>query len=194
MMVEEIRIIKRYKPFILGFCACGCKKVMSIKNKLGFVQRFIHGHNTPKGKDNYFSNHIFDRENHWNWKGGIQKYGDYLAEYDPYHPKAHKRTVAQHRLVYERYYNCCLLSFTQIHHKDKNKKNNSIENLIPIYNGIHRSKYHRLDTSKRFCLICKSKTTYYRKDRKSFDWTCYKDGFICRKCHRKLKYQEKKRK
>ena len=37
-----------------------------------------------------------------------------------------------HRIIYERYYNCCLLPYIEIHHIDGNSKNNAIENLIPV--------------------------------------------------------------
>lgn len=42
-----------------------------------------------------------------------------------------------HRLIYEDYYNVCLLSFVDIHHIDGDKLNNSINNLEPLYHGEH---------------------------------------------------------
>lgn len=35
----------------------------------------------------------------------------------------------EHRLIFEQYHKCCLLPKTQIDHKDRNKSNNSINNL-----------------------------------------------------------------
>ena len=37
-----------------------------------------------------------------------------------------------HRIIYEKYYNCCLLPYIEIHHIDGNSKNNVIENLKPV--------------------------------------------------------------
>lgn len=46
-----------------------------------------------------------------------------------------------HRLIYEDYYKISLLPSTDIHHKDGNKLNNSIDNLEAISHGEH-SKLH----------------------------------------------------
>jgi hypothetical protein len=118
------------------------------------------------------------------WKGGRLKRGKYWFIYKPDHPFASKDGyVAEHRLVYEAYYNCILLNYVQIHHIDGNSINNSIQNLVPCYNGQHRKKYHKLDTSNRLCLFCKSNKTYFDKSRKYFVWRKYKDGFICNICY-----------
>jgi hypothetical protein len=37
-----------------------------------------------------------------------------------------------HRIIYEKYYNCCLLPFIEIHHVDGNHNNNDITNLKPV--------------------------------------------------------------
>ena len=43
-----------------------------------------------------------------------------------------RRSSKIHRIIYEKYYNCCLLPFIEIHHIDGNSKNNAIENLKPV--------------------------------------------------------------
>ena len=53
--------------------------------------------------------------------------------------------VTERQLVYEKYFKCILLHYVQIHHIDSNTENNSIENLIPCFNGRHRKKYHKLN-------------------------------------------------
>ena len=49
-----------------------------------------------------------------------------------------------HRLVYEDYYNICLLPTTHIHHIDGNKKNNHIDNL----RMMSKSDHHKLHISE----------------------------------------------
>ena len=46
-----------------------------------------------------------------------------------------------HRIIYEKYYNCCLLPYIEIHHIDGDSKNNVIENLKPV-TAIEHYKIH----------------------------------------------------
>jgi hypothetical protein len=43
-----------------------------------------------------------------------------------------RKTTKIHRSIYEKYYNCCLLPYIEIHHIDGNHDNNSITNLLPV--------------------------------------------------------------
>lgn len=43
-----------------------------------------------------------------------------------------RKTTKIHRLIYEQYYNCCLLPYIEIHHIDGNHSNNNITNLLPV--------------------------------------------------------------
>ena len=138
------------------------------------------------GKPNYYADgHNTRGEKHHNWKGGVQKDKEYLVEYDPYHPKATIHgTVRQHRRVYERYYNCCLLPFTEIHHKNGNKKDNRIENLQPVYNYQHTSIHHpKVDKSDRRC----SDPECPHPDKTSDDkwYNNGKNGYLCHNCYQK---------
>jgi hypothetical protein len=45
------------------------------------------------------------------------------------HIEINGKFYSEHRLLFEQYHNCCLLPKTQIDHIDKNKSNNSINNL-----------------------------------------------------------------
>lgn len=97
----------------------------------------------------------------------------YILEYSPNHPfKDANERVRKHRLVYERYYNVCLLPWTVIHHLNDVKDDNRIENLEALSPSEH-ALYHmtvggcsRLgkhkDTSYIECFKCGSDKTYIR--------------------------------
>jgi hypothetical protein len=126
------------------------------------------------------------------WKGGRIIINGYIAIWKLDHPFASlKGYVYEHRLIYEQYYNCCLLPWIVIHHIDGNIQNNKIENLRPMLRGQHSlihnigNKNSKKDLSNRFCLLCKSKTTLIYKYG-YFVWVKYEDGFICNKCRMKV--------
>jgi|SRR5687768_920113 len=83
-----------------------------------------------------------------------------------------------HRYIYEQYYNCCLLSWTDIHHKNDNPKDNRIENLIPLFHWDHSRITFTKDKSNRICYFCKVKGA--KKYYKNF---INEKGFICRNCY-----------
>jgi HNH endonuclease len=101
-------------------CICGCGELIPEINKKGKPARFKHGHN-HKGK--------YGPDNH-GWKGGgihIDKKG-YIRL---------SRGLKMHRVIYEQWYDCCLLPWIDIHHIDGNKQNNRIENLQPMKHSDH---------------------------------------------------------
>lgn len=55
------------------------------------------------------------------------------------------RGKALHRVIYEDYHHCTLLPHANIHHKDFNKHNNNIDNLILLtaseHQKIHKAHY-----------------------------------------------------
>lgn len=137
-MVEESKVIYKSKPFVLGVCNCGvCKQEIPIKNKLRNLQRYKHGHN-----------HRSFMNPRWNGGKYIDDYGyKHITMPNDYHFRTVRGYVREHRFVYEQYYNCCLLPWTLIHHKDGNKQNNNIENLEPMFRGTHKS--HHIKEMKR---------------------------------------------
>jgi hypothetical protein len=117
----------------------------------------------------------------------IRHAAGYILEKASSHKFAdHEGYVREHRLVYERHFNCCLLEYTVIHHRNGKKDDNRIQNLEPMYNSLHVSEHTRKDMSGRVCSTCGSNKTrwYRRKFVISYGW--YKDGrdgFICKKCY-----------
>lgn len=148
------------------FCECGCGKLLHKPRSPSETRRFISGHN-QRGK------------RPWNYKG-VRNSKGYLFE-------GLKR---QHRLVYERYYKCCLLSWIHIHHINENKKDNRIENLIPLTIGRHSILHCTKDMSGRVCSICGTNTTRLNKHGWTY-WYKHNDGFLCDKCYNKFKRKRK---
>lgn len=97
-----------------------------------------------------------------------------------------------HRYVYEQFYKCILLPSTVLHHIDKNPLNNSIENLMPMSHKAHVLLHQGFDALKRFCSICKSKTSTIRKDNGRPLWRYNKNKkLLCHKCYMKKKRLQK---
>jgi hypothetical protein len=126
-LINDTKVIRLSKSFVLGFCCCGCGTEIPIRSKMQILQKFTHGHNFKNTKGENSTN--FKNSRYVNSEGYVIVYRN-------------SKLVKEHRWIYEQYYNCCLLSITQLHHIDGNRQNNSIENLEPVYNGIHKHKYH----------------------------------------------------
>jgi hypothetical protein len=123
------RKIILFEEFI--YCKCGCQKTKPKYDKWGRPSRFIEGHNN-RGRTGL--------------KGGFHITNGYRFILKPDHKFADsKGYVAEHRLVYEEYYKCCLLREGVIHHKNvhglsnaENKLDNSLENLEGMTKTQHK--------------------------------------------------------
>ena len=127
----ETKVIFKSKPFVLGICDCGCKEEIPIRtNFKRSLQRFKHGHNFR----------LIEYKREYTSRG-------YLFRLQPnYHTKRKSRYVRVHRLIWEEYFNCCLLPWIDLHHINENKSDNRIENLEPLLKADHSSLHHKIRT------------------------------------------------
>jgi hypothetical protein len=80
----------------------------------------------------------------------------YRQLYYPTHPQCdHDGFVMEHRLIYEKYYNCNLLPWANLHHKNSIPTDNRIENLeaftIRQHTKLHRTGIARSEQTKQRC-------------------------------------------
>lgn len=160
------------------YCQCGCGRVTNKHGNKHF--RYIYGHQLV-GKTGPQS---------FGWNGGRIIHEGYVLLYRPDHREADKRNyVKEHRLVYEEFYNVCLLPWTLIHHLNNIRDDNRPENLEAVTRGQH-CKIHgpdyRADMTNRKCLQCGSNKTYINKKGWAY-WVKVKDGFLCNRCDSKRK-------
>jgi len=78
-----------------------------------------------------------------NWKGGAHSHCSYRLIYIPNHPFADcQGYVREHRLIMERQLNRFLNPREVVHHINKNRKDNRIENLILFSNEAEHQRHH----------------------------------------------------
>lgn len=118
--------------------------------------------------------------------------GDYLYAIIPEHPKATKNHyVLLHRAIMENTIGRLLTDDEVVHHKDGNKKNNSIENLELINKNDH-IRLHRLKSGKKTtklkCPWCGKEFVRYTNEtflQKPSKYNCTCCSVTCgRKLHR----------
>lgn len=84
------------------------------------------------------------RENNGNWKGGRRVQNGYYMVHCPGHPKAILGYVYEHRLVMEQHLGRYLKKDEIVHHKNRNKQDNRLDNLEILtpseHNRVHRKE------------------------------------------------------
>ncbi len=78
-----------------------------------------------------------------NFKGKKINYHGYVEIFAPKHPRARCKFVLEHRLVMEKDVGRFLRAEEVVHHKDGNKKNNKINNLILCKNEYEHRTFHK---------------------------------------------------
>lgn len=111
---------KRYDSGEISIWCKGKKLSEAHKNKLSEAHKKIVG------------------ELHPNWQGGIKKDKEgYIRVWI-----APKQWRYQHRMVMEKFIKRPLLKTGVVHHKDENKHNNAIDNLILFRNNREHTQLH----------------------------------------------------
>lgn len=84
-------------------------------------------------------------QKHWNWRGGIVKHtSGYIRIYKPNHPFCDNQGyVFEHKLVMEKQIGRYLNNDEIVHHINKKKDDNRIENLRLFKNISEHMKFHR---------------------------------------------------
>lgn len=178
-MTIEYNVLEQFKPFLLGYCNCGCDKDLYPWDSRGRIRRYLKRHNVT-GVD------------HPRWNGGItHDESGYELTLSPNHPfRTYENYVRTHRLVMEQHIGRYLTREEVVHHIDGNIKNNNIKNLMLFKdNPTHMSIILKKDMSDRICYICNSNIT--KTDKKGFQrWWKYKDGWECYYCGKEHKREE----
>jgi hypothetical protein len=84
-------------------------------------------------------------EKNYRWNGGKRiTGGGYIAVYKPEHPNCNKsKGVYEHRLIMEKFLGRYLLRAEIVRHKNKNKQDNRVENLVLFENNKEHLKHHK---------------------------------------------------
>lgn len=116
----------------------------------------------------------------------IRKDG-YVYIKKPDHPRCNSNGyVAEHRFIMELHLGRYLNDLEVVHHKNRIRNDNRIENLELFPNSReHLTKTTRKDMSKRICLSCKSNKTYEHNG--LFYWYKFIGNYICLSCYDKYK-------
>lgn len=157
-------------------CECGCG------NQAREGNRFLKGHHkyrSPNCKI-YQTGEL----NH-SWKGGkVITTGGYVYIMKPEHPHASKSGyVMEHRLVMEQHLGRLLEKDEDIHHINKIKTDNRLENLELLSHNHHASLTNTVDMSHRRCALCLSTTTHVQKRDGRPHWYYIGRLLVCNKCY-----------
>lgn len=125
------------------FCSISCS---SIFNKVGYHflgKKFTKQHVENLSKNN--ARHWLGKhgENSSGWKGGVIEDGrGYILIWEPEHPKNRKGYILQHRSIMEKKIGRYLLENEVVHHINRIRNDNRVENLIVMTNSEH-TRYHQ---------------------------------------------------
>jgi hypothetical protein len=115
-----ISITKAFKG-LYRLCECECGTLITCTNKKSKLGRFVVGHNIigKKGKDH-----------------PMYKHGKYVDNYPVI--RINGIQIRTHVYVFQEYYQCCMLPWGEVHHKDGDIHNFDITNLEGYTHGSHK--------------------------------------------------------
>lgn len=92
------------------------------------------------------------KEGNPSWKGGrIMNRNGYWMLLMPDHPEAQNKYVFEHRIIMERHIGRRLLVEEVVHHKNFDRTDNRIENLVLLPNQSEHVKLHDFGQMQRRC-------------------------------------------
>lgn len=210
MTVVKNKVIRKFESFVWGYCRCGCGEIIEDMSGKGARRliRFKRNHYNKKFPNQGVKcyNWIPERTRFLRKATRRSRIDDkILHEYDYYktsipdHPLANtKGMIVNSRLVYEQYLKILfdediyIPRKYDVFHINRNEKDNSLVNLVPLTKTQIIKITHTIDMSDRYCYMCLSPHTLTRKHNGRPIWFKYYDlGFICQSCYNKYHRKNK---
>ena len=128
--------------------------------------------------------------------GFNENHNGYIEIYEPNHPNSKSNGwIKEHRYIMSLYLNRPLKDNEVVHHKNKWKKDNRIENLeLLLVNQHDRINYKHLGYTKNeiYCYLCGSDKTYMVKNTPNWQFDI-DNKIICGACYGYIRMRYKKR-
>lgn len=126
-----LEAVKR-KFCLLIKCACGCGEFLkdNPNDRHRNRGRYVSIKHFCRAKNWYGSNHP-------SWRGGKKIERGYVYIHKPEHRRSRSNYVPEQILIYEQYHKCCLLDWGIVHHINKIRSDNRIQNLLGVTKQVH---------------------------------------------------------